>query len=350
MPISPAVADPTVRDLVRVYYEAERQLLAKIARRLGDGIERDGWEARKAAQLRIMRRELEAEMARAAGTMTPLIEQALADAYAAGSIAAGADLARAGGNVAPGLLRVTGDAAIRDLIGQTTGRLVATHQLAIGQALNAYQRAVAAGSSQVLTGALTRREAAQQVLDRLAATGVTGYTDRAGRAWSLASYVEASMRGTVAKAAINGHVERLVAAGQDLVIINDSPQECPTCRPWEGKVVSLTGATPGYPTLRQAQSDGLYHPGCTHSQSLYIEGVTRPRGQANPDGYEDKQKLRYYERQVRASRRLEAAALDPVALQKAQARTRAYQAKIRDHVATTEAKRQPHRERLGVAR
>jgi uncharacterized protein (DUF2336 family) len=104
-----------------------------------------------------------------------------------------------------------------------------------------------------------------------------------------------------------------------------------------------------YPTLAQARAAGLFHPNCRHSMSAYIEGVTKPYGETeDPQGYKDTQKLRYLERQVRESKRLEAAALDPAALRKAKMRTAAYQAKIRTHVATSKAKRQPWRESYGV--
>lgn len=69
---------------------------------------------------------------------------------------------------------------------------------------------------------------------------------------------------------------------------------------------------------------------------------------ADPEGDAARQRLRYLERQTRAAKRVEAVAMDETARKAAAARVRAYQAKIRHHVATTTAKRQPHRERLGA--
>ena len=104
-----------------------------------------------------------------------------------------------------------------------------------------------------------------------------------------------------------------------------------------------------YPTLAEATNAGLFHCNCRHSVSAYQEGITRPMTNTeDPQGYADTQKLRYYERQVRISKRLQAAAMDDAASAKAGARVRAYQAKIRAHVASTTAKRQPVRERLGA--
>lgn len=104
-----------------------------------------------------------------------------------------------------------------------------------------------------------------------------------------------------------------------------------------------------YPTLDEARAAGLMHCNCRHSVSAYQEGITRPMGDvADPEGYADTQKLRYLERQTRAAKRVQAAAMDDVASQAAGVRVRAYQAKIRDLVSTTTAKRQPVRERLGA--
>jgi hypothetical protein len=91
------------------------------------------------------------------------------------------------------------------------------------------------------------------------------------------------------------------------------------------------------------------HCNCRHSVSAYQEGFTKPFGEtADPKGYADTQRLRYLERQTRAAKRVQAAAMDDVAAAAAGARVRAYQAKIRAHVGGTTAKRQPTRERLGA--
>lgn len=62
--------------------------------------------------------------------------------------------------------------------------------------------------------------------------------------------------------------------GKDLVRIDNHPPKNPfigkrrrrleVCERWRGKVVSLTGATPGVPTLEDAIQDGMFHPRCTH--------------------------------------------------------------------------------------
>ena len=41
--------------------------------------------------------------------------------------------------------------------------------------------------------------------------------------------------------------------------------------PWQGKVLSITGKTKGYPTLEEAKAAGLFHPNCRHAYGLHID-------------------------------------------------------------------------------
>ena len=41
--------------------------------------------------------------------------------------------------------------------------------------------------------------------------------------------------------------------------------------PWEGKILSLTGKTPNFPTLEEARAAGLFHPNCRHAYGLHID-------------------------------------------------------------------------------
>lgn len=227
--------------------------------------------------------------------------------------------------------------------------------------MDLYRSVVATASGQVLLGTQTRREAAQAALDVFARKGVTGFVDTRGRGWSMEAYVEMAVRSSTAHAAVAAHVDRLQAYGQDLVIVSNAPQECILCRPWEGKVLSLSGGTIGTidgaggvhvaGTLSEATAAGLFHPGCRHSTGLYQPGITKPmHDTADPEGDAARQKLRYLERQVRAAKRVEQVALDEPARKLAASKVRVRQAAIREHVAATPAKRQSAREQIGRAR
>jgi hypothetical protein len=105
--------------------------------------------------------------------------------------------------------------------------------------------------------------------------------------------------------------------------------------------------------VNEAVAAGLLHPNCRHSLSAYFPGITQvPTGTEDPEGDKARQKLRALERAVRDAKTEAAAALDPAARKRFDAKVRALQAEIRDHLATapTQLFRQRHREQIGAAR
>lgn len=85
--------------------------------------------------------------------------------------------------------------------------------------------------------------------------------------------------------------------------------------------------------------------------STFLPGVSRrPPRQEDRADYETTQKQRYYERQIRAWKRKQAAAMDAGARKRAGARVRAYQGKIRELIDGTGLPRKSHREQFDSAR
>jgi hypothetical protein len=142
-------------------------------------------------------------------------------------------------------------------------------------------------------------------------------------------------------------------AGVDLVIVSDSPRECPLCRPWERKVLTVGGpdgertveaehATEDGRTVRvsvagsldEARRAGLQHPNCRHSVSAYTPGITPVEDAVgDPAGYEAGQRQRKIERNIRRWKNREAAAVTPEAQRAADAKVRQWQGAMRDHLA-----------------
>jgi len=399
MPVSPALAEHLAADLVDAYAEAERRLLALLAKRLAAGVDSPRWAQSKLAQVQAYKRETQALLRDLEAQARTGVETALTQAYEAGGLAAFADIAKLEpmdeslvalderiatveanrrSRMKLGLRTKSEDAAlvrlaeqradIMSVVGrassveplaglralnnlntETLGNVTATHRGILRTTQDAYRSIVADAEKQVLVGSQTRRQAAQQALDRFAKAGIKGFVGADGRGWTMESYTEMAMRTGCGRACVAGHEERLIANDFDLVIISDAPRECPTCRPHEGQVYSLSGASKRYPSIDSARDAGLFHCSCRHMESAYQEGVTKMlHGTADPEGYAATTKLRYLERQTRAAKRVEAAAMDGQAKRAATAKVRECQAKIRAHVASTPAKRQPHRETLGA--
>lgn len=117
----------------------------------------------------------------------------------------------------------------------------------------------------------TWKQVAQQIRQQIAERGITGFVDRQGKRWNLSSYTAMVARTSTMEAHLEGTRNRLLEQGHDLVVISDHRGECELCRPWEGRVLSLSGRTPHYPTLEEAKAAGLFHPNCRHTYGLYID-------------------------------------------------------------------------------
>lgn len=361
MPVNPGDGEELAREIARLVDEREARLLRELARVVAGQVT-DPDLTRQARDLQRLTDLARAQGQRLDATLAREIRRVVHDAYNVGAGLAGIDLDQAridwdSRNLAP--LRV---------VDELTGPLALQYRRAIDglpQLLRAgYSEAVAAGARPVLGGVITRRAGSQQVLDRLFADGLRGYRDAAGRRWSLDTYVEMSVRTTTGQAAVQGHLDQLSSAGVDLVIVSDAPRECPMCRPWEGQVLSQSGAVgmvlaPNRAadgavrvnvagTVDQARAAGLFHPNCRHATSAYLPGVTRPlHPETNPEGYEAAQRQREMERRVRHWKRRQELALDGAASDRAAGKVREWQAALRDHVDAHDLKRLRYREQVG---
>ncbi|MFI8104713.1 phage minor capsid protein [Streptomyces sp. NPDC086023] len=379
MPVSPALAEDLAAAVTMLYEDAELALIEILRRALAEGIDSPRWAELKLRSIGDLRNAVETVTAALQTDANGAVARALAEAYGRGRQAAVAEL---------GALNIGRELQARRVLpgAPAVDRLAASYAEDTRPLYARITRAVLdvfrgvtsrAAGAQLLTGQ-SRRDASQRALNEFARRGVTGFIDRAGRSWELASYAEMSVRSVTARAAIEGHIDALGEIGAALVIVSDAPLECPLCRPWEGEILSLQGP-PGPHTVRldhaiqptglfaarrtvavhvagslpEARAAGLFHPNCRHSLGLYLPGVTtRPPHHATPGtGYEDTQRQRAIERQIRAWKRRAAAAMDEDARRYAGAYVRRWQARARENVAAhPEVRRQPQREQIGRAR
>jgi hypothetical protein len=371
VPVSPALAEDLARTVASLYEAAEVTLLERLRAALAADLDSPAWVNQKLAALGNLEAGLAEVIAALEADASGAVHQAVAEAYERGQQAAVAELGALGvGQVAAATEALPAAAAVDRLAAAVISDTGPAHLRMLRQALDVYREVISTASAAPLLGTQTRRQAAQSALDRFAARGVTGFVDTAGRSWNLVSYAEMATRSAVGRAAIEAHTDRLGAAGVDLVVVSRAPEECKLCRPWEGKILTREGA--GGPStvemehttedgrmvrvrvagsLPEARGAGLLHPNCRHSVSAYLPGLTRQPAPVPARGtYEQSQQQRYLERQVRAWKRRTATALDENARRLANARVRAYQARIRQLVDETGMPRKSHREQTAQAR
>jgi len=299
----------TVADL---YAEATARILTLIAATAAKGMESPAWQQERLAELVILRRNTARIVAAMQQHGTSQVLTALEEAYRGGRLTPA--LTR------PGMVAVP-QRAVVTLAADTTRVLDSTGPRVLRWAEDVYRQVIAEAVGPTIVGVETRREAAARAMDRFAARGVTGFTDSAGRNWALDTYAEMATRTAAGTAYRVGKVDRFRESGVSLVVVSDSPEECEVCRPWEGMVLSLDGGEPTAAelggaefggTVADAEAAGIGHPNCTHTYEAFTPGLTdTPTPEANPDGYQARQRQRELERRVRESKR-RVAALKPL--------------------------------------
>ncbi|WP_410652108.1 phage minor capsid protein [Amycolatopsis sp. cmx-4-54] len=346
---NPASGAATLKTLLDVWDLAAERMIIAVARRLARGITTDGWAERKARETLALRDELRAIMARLDITSPRLVEQALADAYLIGQ--------RAGKNLEGFAPLASRPELVQTLARRYVEQLHGTHVPIVRAHEDVYRRATTETELLMQTGTMVRRDAVAQIVDRLLVSGHDRFPDSAGRRWHLDAYARMAGRTIAGQAVVQGQLDEMVAEGSDVVVISDSPRECKLCRPWEGRLLSITGRSVGQDldghrvvgTVAEARLGGLWHPNCTHRADPVIPGLTRIRpAKSDPEGYKQTQKLRALERNSRELKRREAAARelgDTPTARKLRAEVRENSAAIEAHAAASGLKRRTDRER-----
>ena len=124
--------------------------------------------------------------------------------------------------------------------------------------------------------------------------GLYRFTDSAGRRWNTRTYMSMNAR-TNAMRVYNDLLcaDLAEASGSDLVRVSlGGDPHCGECKPWEGRILSVTGNTPGFPTYDEAKDGGCFHPNCVHTleevdEAVDADEIEAQRGMGAPEGGED---------------------------------------------------------------
>ena len=209
---------------------------------------------------------------------------------------------------------------LKQLVKATNGLIDNATSKILRNANDVYQKVMANGTTGLLSGVDTRIQATQKMLNEYAAKGITSFVDKSGRNWELSSYAEMCARTVSAHAALQGHIDRQLEVGEDLVKVSTIGTTCPICSRWQGVVLSISGKSPKYHSLDEAKASGLFHPNCKHTLGMFIpeldgEGKVEPSS-VNPSSKEQQrykliEKQRANERKIRYWKKRKSLAITP---------------------------------------
>ena len=141
-------------------------------------------------------------------------------------------------------------------------------------------------AQEIAFGALTGdalRTVRRNIKGLLQEEGLAALVDKGGRKWSLDRYSEMLYRTKIVEARNMGLANRMAENNYDLVQVSDHEGECQLCRPWEGKILSITGNTKKYPSLQTAIDAGLFHPNCKHAINALIPKIAKQTKAYDPE-------------------------------------------------------------------
>lgn len=274
------LSDRAAQELADLFDGAERDITARILDGLAKGNNTD--------HLANQAREIDQILKALGRDTSEWLSKALPDLYAEGQGMADQELGRYGVDTTQlpwnGPIHIE---AVKVLSEAIHGRLTDSIST-VGRQTNDIFRALALENIKgTAIGYQSWQNVAKTYRESLRDRGITGFVAKNGTRWNLSTYAKMVARTSTMEVALNAQANRLLEHGVDLVEIDshyfgaDSP--CDLCSPWQGRVISLTGATEGYPTMAEARAAGLFHPNCRHVFSMVIsldDEIAKLKGEA----------------------------------------------------------------------
>lgn len=238
--------------------------------------------------------------------------------------------------------------AIGVLAMETVTALASTGSTVLRNVEDVYRDVMSTVVSRQLASGATKEAMLQQALNRFADRGVFAFQDRAGRKWSLDTYVDMALRTGANRASNEGRIVGYKEAGVQLVRVSSHRGSAPQCAPYQGKLLSLDGMTGPrqmetfkgttitvnvVDTLDGAIKEGYHHPNCKHVDMPYIPGTEAPpMAPYDEADHDTEQRQRAIERHIRRWKRREAVATTPNEAAYSRMKVRTWQAQQRQHI------------------
>lgn len=269
-----------LEELLRAYRDAQRHLAVQLQISLMAG--RSDLVAQRRAQLAAALQVLQ-QLGR---ETDPLAQEIVREAWTQSAARTGELIADAGPGMTPIEAHFTGVSyeAISSLEATMLGRLDDARRQVGRRIEDVFARA---GRRQVMLSLLGADGSPQKMASGLVASlrkqGLTGFIDRSGRRWALKDYAEMAMRTTTREAVVQGATARMLAQDVNVARVSRHAKACPTCKPWEGVLVSLDGRTRELDGEAVATLDAMpnggppFHPRCKHTLLPEVASIQRLR-------------------------------------------------------------------------
>lgn len=222
---------------------------------------------------------------------------------------------------------------------------------------NKYRQVLNDVNGQVAAGIKTPDEALRSAVKDWADKGIPALIDKGNRQWSTEAYVNMVMRSSANNVANGMQDERMAEYGNDLIEVSSHGGARPLCAPYQGRIFSLSGKSDTYPAFSNTsygEVAGLFGINCGHFKYPYIAGITEQTyypydKEENDKIYEESQKQRYHERQIRSAKneqRMMKGLGDKKGFEQAKSKVRNRQASMRDFIDRSNRTRRYDREQI----
>ena len=305
-PLTEEEVEEIAEGLSTIYDQARERMLTTVSNRLASGRIGYGWAEKKAGEVNAAHAQLERDMDRAREQRAALMNGLADRAAVTGSQRFYSDMQAMLGDVA----HISPNSAkAAYILADLNNTLDFAERRILRQFDDKYADVIGAVSSELATGVMTARQAVGEALIHFADQGITGFVDRAGHHWTLENYAEMAALTAIERATLSSYVDTMQSYGFDLAVVDGHGGSCPICRAWEGVIVSVSGNDPNYPSLTEAEDEGVFHPRCIHGITTYYPGISHePKGsfrneprevQPPTQAYTARSRQRYMERQIR---------------------------------------------------
>ncbi|MEK3796123.1 phage minor capsid protein [Paenibacillus sp. FSL R7-0204] len=362
-------------DLRGIYAQMEIDLTASMKRNLTrheneekkEGFEWEQWQSRKLEDLKAYRIEASRIVNKAIPEIDATVEREVKGAFRRGADKVGGLFKKIWNKVIPTKQDAIDDSnffkqnerRINALASAAQQELRAANQAILRQTDDVFRQTIFKSQVYLNSGAASLDQAIDMATKDFLDKGLDCITYRDGRRVNVASYAEMSLRTSSQRAVFAGEGAKRQQIGNPFVVVSNHSNCSDLCLPWQGKVYiddvySGGKASDGpYPLLSTAMAAGLYHPNCRHNMTTFIPGISRmpePVDEATTRlNYQQEQRQRYFERQVRKYKRRAAGSLDEANKARAESKVKQWQNALRSHMkANPQLRRDYSREKVRI--